>query len=194
MVFSFAPLIASLETYKYIALLPIVVIEGPVATVLAGFLSSMSYLSLGISYVIVVLGDLVGDMIYYALGYWGRGGIIEKYGSYVGITGKRLSQLEAHFQDHAGKTLLLGKLTHGIGIVALIAAGTARVPFIKFLWYNLVATLPKSLILLLVGFYFGEAYMKLSRYLDYTAVIALIIPLLLGVYVLIRSGAPRYHV
>jgi membrane protein DedA with SNARE-associated domain len=150
-----------------------VIVEGPIITVIAGFLSSIGHLNLFAVYAVVVVGDLVGDSLYYALGYYGRKNFIERWGHFLGITVKRIERLEKHFKKHSGKTLIIGKLTNAIGAVLLVAAGVARIPFRKFIWYNFIPTLPKSLILLLIGYFFGETYNKINTYLDYTAIITI---------------------
>ncbi|MFH0776166.1 MAG: DedA family protein [Patescibacteria group bacterium] len=166
---SFQQIIFLLNTYKYFFLFPVVVIEGPIVTVIAGFLASLGHLNLGIAYAVVIAGDLVGDSMYYAIGYYGGRSFIQRWGRFFGVTVERVKQLERHFAKHSGKTLVIGKLSHAVGIVVLFAAGIAKVPFWKYIWYNFLPTLPKSLILILIGFYFGETYGKINSYLDYTA-------------------------
>ncbi|MEK7195152.1 MAG: DedA family protein [Patescibacteria group bacterium] len=175
-------------------LFPIVVVEGPVVTVIAGFLSSLGHLSLFIAYWVIVAGDIAGDSIYYAVGRWGREGFIERWGHYVGITVERVRRLEKYFTQHSGKTLMIGKITHAIGAVILIAAGVARVPFRRFVLFNFIPTLPKSLVFILIGYYFGQVYVKFDRYLEYAtvAVIGLII-LSAGIYFIIRKLGKRYE-
>lgn len=146
--------------YKYVVLFPAAVIEGPIVTILAGFFVAHRYMSGLLAYGILVVGDLTGDSLYYALGRWGI---------YRGVKTEQLTTLKKHFAVHSGKTLLIGKLTHGIGAAILMAAGAARVPYSEFLWFNFLGTIPKTLVLLLVGFYFGQAYLQLNRYLNYTA-------------------------
>lgn len=160
MVFSLATIVAWLSAYTYIILFPAAVFEGPIVTIIAGFLASTGKINPTIAYAIIIIADLVGDTMYYAFGRWGRAGFIEKH----------VVRVEKHFGTHAGKTLMLGKLTHAIGVGVLFGAGVAKVPYGKFLWYNLVPTLPKTLALLIVGYYFGQAYPIISRYFDYTAI------------------------
>lgn len=178
--------------YGYLILFPAVVVEGPVVTVIAGFLASLGYMKLGVAYVVVVAADLGGDMGYYALGRWGRGGLIQRWGKHIGITPERVRLLEQHFDQHAGKTLLLGKASHGIGGAFLIAAGTARMSVVKFFWYNFLATLPKSALLLLIGYYFGASYNRASKYFDYGAWgLTVLAVVLVAVYYLIRRFARK---
>lgn len=135
-----------LTAHKYLFLFPVVVVEGPIITVIAGFLSSLGPLNIFIAYAVVVVGDIVGDIMYYALGYYGRQRFINRWGRFLGITLERVERLEKHFEKHSGRTLIIGKLSHGVGAVVLVAAGIARVPFRKFVWYNFIPSLPKSLL------------------------------------------------
>lgn len=173
-------------TYKYAVLFPVTVVEGPIVTVIAGFLVAHDLLSFLPVYAIVVLGDLTGDVLYYAIGRWGRNNsFIMRIAGYVGINEKRIKGLEQHFAEHSGKTLIIGKITHGVGSVILFASGTAKMPVGRFVWFNLLGTLPKSLLFMLIGYYFGEAYKSISKYIDYTALATFSIAiLLLAIYVL----------
>ncbi|OHA19735.1 MAG: hypothetical protein A2836_00210 [Candidatus Taylorbacteria bacterium RIFCSPHIGHO2_01_FULL_45_63] len=190
---SLEAIIALLTTYKYLLLFPIVVVEGPIITVIAGFLSSLGQLNFFISYAIAVVGDVVGDCIYYALGFYGRQKFIERWGRFLGITLERVEKMDKHFEKHSGKTLIIGKLSHAVGSLVLVAAGMAKVPFWKFVWYNFIATLPKSLILLLIGFYFGETYAKINTYLDYTAIISTVLAVLsVIIYFAVKKISQKY--
>lgn len=175
--------------YKYILLFPIAVIEGPIITVLAGFLISMSNLNFFIAYPVIVIGDLTGDCLYYAIGRFGKETFIKRWGKYIGINQERVLSMENHFNGHSGKTLLTGKLTHGLGAFFLVAAGIAKMPFGKYFWYNLLATLPKSLILLIIGYYFGFSITKINNALDFLATffIGLAVVLFLGYLIFKRN-------
>jgi membrane protein DedA with SNARE-associated domain len=141
----------------------------------------------------VVVGDLVGDSIYYMIGRKGRR-FIGRWGKYIGINEKRVEQIENHFKKHSAKTLIAGKLSQGVGAIILVAAGLAKMPFKEFIWYNLAATLPKSMILLLVGYYFGRAYVEWNSYLGYTTFIMIgLAVLLLAIYFIVKKTAKKYE-
>jgi len=165
----FPQIIQQLTQYRYLLLFPFTIIEGPIVTIIAGLLVSLDKLNFLLTFLIVILGDLTGDCLYYLLGRWGKDTFIKRWGKYIGLTERRLSVVEKHFEQHSGKTLIAGKLSHGIGAAFLVAAGVAKMPFWKFLWFNTIATLPKSLILMLVGFYFGYSLTKINTALDFTA-------------------------
>lgn len=165
--------------YKYFVLFPAAAIEGPIITIIAGFLCAHSLMNIYLAYAVIVAGDLAGDAFYYLLGRWGRIGLVNKIGHLVGISAARIKKLENHFSNHGGKTILVGKLAHGFGTVFLAAAGASKMPFNKFIYYNIIGTIPKSLILLLVGYFFGQAYARINTYFDFFAVGAFALAVLL---------------
>lgn len=143
--------------YRYAILFPLIVIEGPITMIIAGYLSSLGFLSLVVTYIIAVVGDLAGDSAYYAIGRWGSMGFIDRYGKYIGLSRAGVAKLEQRFERQGGKILLAGKATHVIGGAFLVAAGLVKMPYGQFLWFNFLATLVKALGLILIGYYFGAA-------------------------------------
>jgi membrane-associated protein len=186
-------IILLLTAHKYLFLFPVVVVEGPIITIIAGFLSSLGIFNIFIVYGVVVGGDIVGDIIYYALGYYGGQRFVKRWGRFLGITLERVEWLEKHFEKHSAKTLIIGKLSHGIGGVVLVAAGMARVPLRKLVLYDFIPTLPKSLILLLIGYYAGESYVKISSYLDYAAIGTIVAAVIfIVIYFMMRRLSKKY--
>jgi membrane protein DedA with SNARE-associated domain len=139
-----------------------------------------------------VAGDVTGDFAWYAAGRWGRHTVDWKWGKYIGITPERLALVERHFERHSGKTLLLGKVTQGVGALILVGAGAARMRAGRFMVFNLIVTVPKSLALLLFGYYFGKAYGQASSVLDYAALASvLVVVIAFMAYIIPRRFARR---
>ena len=111
------------------------------------------------------LGDLVGDALHYALGRSGLRRIPERWRHRLRIDEAALDVLGHHFKARGGRTLIVAKLTHSLGFAALIAAGAARMPFLPFLWFNLLGTLPKTLAFLLLGYALGHATAMIDTWL-----------------------------
>jgi len=164
-------IIAWIAVYKYQVMLPIAVFEGPIITVIGGFLASQGILNIYAVYVISLLGDILGDLLYYVLGRWGRNTFLMKWARFLGASDEKIKKLEVHFARHSGKTLFFGKISHGVGSMILLAAGVSKMPVGRFVWYNLLSSLPKSLAFLLIGYYFGQAYKRIGQYIDYTALL-----------------------
>ena len=157
-----------LAVYGYAALLPLTTIEGPAVTVFAGFLAAQGLFNVAGVYAVAVLGDLIGDVLYYAVGRWASGRwtaqppahrpIADRQGRWAARLHRRVSVLGPQIRTRAGAMLLFGKLTHSAGFAVLLAAGAARVDLPRFLAFNLLGTLPKVLVLVLLGYWFGRLY------------------------------------
>ena len=165
MMASTADLAAIIEAHSLSVLFPLAVIEGPIVTVVAGWLSHLGYLPLARVACILVLADLVGDALLYWLGRSGLALLSDRWRARLGLLPDRVSRLVAHFRDRGGLTLLLAKLTHSLGFAALVAAGAARMPLLPFFGFNLLGTLPKTALLLLLGSLFGAANVAIGTWI-----------------------------
>lgn len=161
-------IVHQLYAYGYWILFPLVVIEGPLVTILAGFLASLKFFNIFLAYAVVVLADLTGDIIYYCAGRWWLNRAFNRTLAFFSLSKSRVEKIEQALKKNRGKVLFFGKLSHVVGVVILFAAGHAEVPFADYVWYNFLATLPKSLVLILVGYYFGSSISNFNRYLDFT--------------------------
>jgi len=161
-------------------LAPIAILEGPIITVVAGYLAHLGAFNPVAAYVIVVVADLVGDVLFYLFGRSGKRWLSPRWRARLGLHDDRLAGLASHFRDKGGRTLIAGKLTHTLGALALIAAGIARMPFLPFLWYNFIATLPKSLFFLMLGYSLGLAYTQVDAWIFWFSLVPLVVLALWG--------------
>lgn len=164
--------------YKYEILLPLAIVEGPIITIIAAFLASQGILNIYLVYVIAILGNVIGDSIYYTIGRVGRHTFIKKYGHYIGLTEERVKYTEEHYKNHLLKTIFISKMVNAGIEVFLVTAGISKVNFKKFLGAILLVEVPKNIVIVLIGFYFGKSYKLIGQYLDnyfYAAFIFVII-------------------
>ncbi len=179
--------------YSYLILFPLIVVEGPIVTIIAGFLVALGFLDFIPAYLTIITGDLAGDVLYYSAGRWWLKSILDKVFSFLRIDENKINKLETSLKKHKGKVLFFGKLSHAIGGVLLFAAGKAKIPLNEFLGFNLLATLPKSLILLAVGYYFGSTVSNFGKYLNFTIIGLFIFTLvLIGLYFLVSYVASKF--
>lgn len=190
---SSAAISATLITYGYWAIFPIAVIEGPIIAIVAGFFVASGHLNGLVVVSTLVVADLIGDTLYYALGRYGGRKAIAKWGPYVGVSEHRVLRFKKIFDRHDWKILFFGK-TNAAGSVILAAAGVAEMPFLRFMGWNTIASLPKVLFFVGVGYFIGDSYTKAETYLTYSGIIstvvaiaALIIWAIVGGYVSKRA-------
>lgn len=142
----------------YTFLFILMLVEGPVVTAAAAFAAALGYLNIYAVLILSILGNLVPDAIYYAMGYWGREQFVERYGRYVRLTPERVKKIESFIEQHAGKSLVAIKLIPFLATPGLVVAGLSRMDIRRYAIWSLIVTLPSSLLYLLVGYYSGAAY------------------------------------
>jgi membrane protein DedA with SNARE-associated domain len=161
--------------YPFIFL--IMLIEGPAVTAAAAFAAALGYLNVWIVLILSVLANLIPDAICYAIGYWGRQKFIDRYGHYIGITPEKILIVEKLLSEHSKKALFAIKLIPLLATPGLIVAGITKMDIKKYAFWCTVITIPSSLLYLILGYYFGAAYVTIDHYLH------------LGLYTLIVGSA-----
>ena len=172
---------AILLTYKYWLILPLSIIEGPIVAMAAAFLASTGVLNIQIVYVLALAGDIIGDILYYALGRFGGEPLINKYGRFVRISHESVANIKHEYFTRSTslwQVIILSKVMQAPSSLILITCGLTSVNFRQFFVITTVANIFKVLFFVLVGFYFGRAYLRVDEYLRYSWV--LLIPLVIG--------------
>ena len=150
------------------------ILEGPIITVLSGFLVYLGFLNIFIVYPLLVVGDLIGDSIYYGIGrYCSKFSWVSRLENFLKYDEKEEEFLKKHFKKHTVKTLLIAKITHGLGIPVQITAGIANVNFFEYISIETVGTMVKTLVLLVIGFYLGGSYLKINNYFQFFSLITI---------------------
>ena len=151
-------IIQFLTDYGYWIILPLMIIEGPIVTILAAFMASMGIFGVFEVLVLSVIGDIAGDMMLYGVGRaWGMT-FVRKVGKYMGITESLVLKMERFFERHGGKTVFSVKSTTGLCWATWVAAGIVKMKFWRFVWYSFLGGIVWSSFLVFMGFFFGEFY------------------------------------
>lgn len=167
-----------LPIYGYIIIFFLIIVEGPIVTITSSFLAASGYLNIFILYPLIVIADVLADIMWYFVGYIGREKIIDRWGRFVGLTHerfKKFEKLENKFKTYQGKILFIAKITHAAGFPILITSGILKMDLKRYILFNFLATLPKTLIFMILGYYFGQARETISRYLGYSTIIGIIL-------------------
>lgn len=180
-------LIVLLETYKYLMLIPLAIIEGPIISVIAGFLVTMNIFNPWIVYLIIIMGDLVGDTMYYSIGRFGQKMLLKRFEKFFGITEKKYNEAKEFFNIHRIKTVVLSKIIHGVGFTGLIVAGSMKVSYVKYILLCLITTLFQAALFLIIGILFGHAYVQIGKYLDYFAASTVIIAFFVLLFFVVKK-------
>jgi membrane protein DedA with SNARE-associated domain len=151
--------------HGYPLLFIVMLIEGPVVTAAAAFAAALHYMNVWIVLLLSVLANLIPDLAYYAIGYWGRETVVNKYGHYVGITPERIATTERLAEQHSGKSLFIIKMVPFLATPGLILVGATKMDLKKYAFWSIAIIIPSSLLYLIIGYYFGAAYNTIDHYL-----------------------------
>jgi len=175
-----ASVLALILQYKYIILFPLAIFEGPIIMVVSGFLYHLGYFPFLPLYLTLIIADLVGDFIWYGVGYHFGRPIILKH--------------EAKFHNHQNKILFISKMTMGFGFahVTLITAGAVKVSFKKYVLLNFLGGFIWTGFLMMIGYFFGNLYTVIEDQFKIVSVIALIIIVLAAFYGFSRYMRQRF--
>ena len=186
---SIETILAWLITYRYILILPLTVIEGPVIMVVCGFLLHLGYFDFWPVYLVLLSGDLIGDFFWYGVGFYGAKPLVRRYGHFVSLTDEKMEKIETVFSKHQNKILFISKITMGLGfaLVTLITAGAVRVPLKKYATFNILGGFIWTGFLVGLGYFFGNLYTIIDKSFRVMFLGALIVMFLLAL-----SGLKKY--
>ena len=122
--------------WSYPLLVVLVIIEGPIVTLLASVAASVGYMRLPLVMVSALVGSAIADTLWYYLGYTHSEERILRYGRWLGLRRHHVEQLQKEMHQHAPKLLFVAKFVSVLATPTLIAAGLARVPFRR--WFPIV--------------------------------------------------------
>lgn len=134
----------------------------------AGFLSNQGNLSLVFVIATAILGDLIGSIIGYSIGFFLEENlflsVVKKYGKFFLITTHDYEKATRWIKKYGAPVVFIGKMTPGIKSFMALAAGVSEVKFIKFLISNILAAAVYCSVVTYFGFYLGGKWNLIGGY------------------------------
>jgi membrane-associated protein len=156
-----------LSSWGYYIIIPLMIVEGPLVTLLSAMLASFAIFDVWVVLSLSVLGDVIGDVILYSLGkIWGMK-FVNSVGRYVGVSKKLVLKMEKHFNKHGGKTIFAVKSTTGLCWAAFVAAGIVGMDFKKFVKYSIMGGFVWSGFLVGMGYFYGYMWIEIRKYIEW---------------------------
>lgn len=123
------------------------------------------------------IGNLLGSLVAYAIGFYGGRPLIEKYGKYILLRHHELDLADRFFERHGKLTVFFGRLLPVVRTYISFPAGIAKMDLKQFSLYTVLGAFPWSLGLAYVGVRLGEHWETIKQYtrgLDIIVVIAIV--------------------
>jgi membrane protein DedA with SNARE-associated domain len=156
----------------------------------AGVLAANGELRPELAFAATLLGALVGDAAMYGIGYRFGHGLLNRHPKLSKLLGaNREEYFERAVERHGFKVLLMARFMVGVRGPVYLAAGVVRMPFLRFLLWDLVCAT------LVVGLFFGLAFFLGEEIVDLIkeAEMGFTLIVLTGAAVVIAFLALRRH-
>jgi membrane protein DedA with SNARE-associated domain len=152
----------------------------------AGYLVSRGQMGFFGAVTAGVLGNLVGSWVAFFVGLWGGRELWFRYGRYVGVRAHHLKVAERWFDRYGEFAVLVSRCLPVVRTFISFPAGTARMNLAKFSFYTFVGCVPWVLALTYLGYYLGENWEEVGRFLHYLDYVVALTMLAGAVYLFLR--------
>ncbi len=136
---------------------------------LAGFTVAQGKMQMAPTIVAGVIGTVLGALPwYYAGSLLGEERLkqwFDRYGKWLGISGKEVQNASQWFERHGYKTVLFCRLVPGVRTLISIPAGIHRMSLVPFLVYSTVGTIIWTFLLTYAGYLLSDNYELVDEYL-----------------------------
>ena len=177
--------LAFLETAAFVGLIA----PGETALALGGVVAAQGEASLVPMIVIAWAGAAAGDLVSFRVG--GRVGrsALTTYGPRLGLTPPRLARVDAFFDAHGAKAILVGRFIGVVRAIAPFLAGSTGMRLRAFLPWSLLGTGVWSMSFVLVGYGFSASVDRATGVISNAALgLAVVVAVILAVRAR-RAGA-----
>ncbi len=107
-----------LGVWSYVLLAVLVATEGPITTLIGAAAAATGYLDIGYVLLAAAIGNVMGDCLWYTVGYVSKIQTIYRYGNWLGLRNHHLERIELEMQSHAAKLIVLSKISYGLIVPA----------------------------------------------------------------------------
>lgn len=167
-------LLAFGAAHQYIVYPLIVLIglaEGPFISMICGVILSLGFLDLVPVYISLMLGDLLGDVVWYEFGSRFGHRFVARFGKYFSVDEIMITKIKAFFTRYHNSVLFFSKISNGFGfaIPVLFTAGLSKIPFGRYLTINIIGQMIWSAVLISIGYFFGNFYVRVGGWFERTS-------------------------
>lgn len=149
-------------------ILEAVIIAIPSELILAtgGILAAKEIFTFWGAFLVGLLGSVFCAIAIYLMGYFGGRPFIKKYGKYFFMKEEDILKSDSWFNKYGMLSALIGRNFPIVRTLISLPIGITKQPFIKFLIYTTIGSIPWTLAFVYVGYSLGENWIILSNYVN----------------------------
>lgn len=165
------------------ALIPI---PSEVTMPFSGFLVTENRFNFWLIVAIGTLGNLVGSLIAYGLGFWGQEKVVRaligKWGKFILLSEEELDRAEIWFRQFGDLIVFFSRILPAIRTFISLPAGIAKMNLYKFIFYTTAGSFIWSLFLTKIGVIWGKNWYRLEGIFQKFEIFLLFLGILLLVF------------
>ena len=181
-----------LDQWGYLAVFVFVMIESlgipfpgeTMVIVAALYAGASNHLDPVLIWLTAAAGAIVGDNIGFGVGHWGGYRLLRRYGSKVRLNEAKLKVGRLLFERHGGKVVFFGRFVSVLRTYAAFLAGTNRMRYPRFLFFNAAGGIIWAAIYTFGFYYLGSQLDKVRGPVDYIlggAAVATVVALIMWI-------------
>jgi len=183
--------IPDLGTWNYILVGGFIMLQGRVSALLGGaVVATAGYMNLGLMIMVALMARIVVDVFWYRVG---ATGYIDRVGSRFGAYQRVSERVQKGIHSRPVRFVVMAKLSNGLSVPAVIAAGSAGLPLRRWLPYSFAIEILFTVPLLFAGYFATDALTQIEGGLSY-ALGGVGVIVLLGVGYFVIKGRRRARV
>lgn len=142
----------------------IIVIPSELILATAGILAGKGIFSLSLAFLVGILGSVFCAIAIYAMGYFGGRKFIKKYGKFFFMKEEDIDKCDKWFQKYGPFAAFIGRNFPIIRTLISLPMGVSRVPFLKFIIYTTLGSIPWTFAFVYVGYALGNNWIILDNF------------------------------
>ena len=166
----FVATLAALEASAFIGLF----VPGELALLSGGYIAQQGHANLALMMAVAAAGAIVGDSVGYEIGrHLGPGLQRSRLGQKVGAD--RWGRAESYLDSRGGRAILAGRFIGLLRALVPAMAGATRMPYRRFIVWNVVGALVWAPGTVLAGYAAGSSYRRVEHYAGRAGLMLLVI-------------------
>ena len=142
----------------------------------------------------VIAGATINFFIAFFIGRTTVDFLISKYGKLIFITNKKLEKIDNYFKKHGEITTFVGRFLPGIRQLISLPAGFSKMNYFKFAIFTALGAGIWNLILIYVGYFFGNNPTWINENIGILISLVLIFSLLIiAIYTIYKKEKSTQH-
>ncbi|MFN2223371.1 MAG: DedA family protein [Candidatus Promineifilaceae bacterium] len=153
-----------LGTWNYLLVAGFIMLQGRVSALLSGAMAAAGSMNFGLIILVALVARAFVDVFWYRIG---ATGYIDRIGRRFGPYERVANRVQEGIRSQPVRFVVLAKLSNGLSVPAVIAAGSAGLPMRRWLPFSFAIEILFTVPLLLAGYFATDALVGIEGGLSY---------------------------